>query len=668
MEAHAVLIQFGKDVCLNVGKSMEFEWLETNGRGGYASSTILGCHTRKYHGLLVSNQTRPPGKFVLLSKYEDALACHGDEHVLSVHRYGQRIYYPRGHKYQTQFKLESFPTFVYELGQTTLVKEIAMIHGEDTVVVRYTTPRNGEGAVLRLRPLLACRGFHDLAKENLFLRPRAFPVRQGFKIAPYDGIPELFFQLNGPFEFFPSPTWYRNFEYFREQERGYDASEDLFSPGMLEMPLEEGQEVLISASTQEIAGDLSALWNREAARRATLANCYPAEPMHRRLCLSAEQFVVRELDRGAAIIAGYPWFLSWGRDSMISLPGLILDNPAVDESVYLEVLRTFAGAEKDGLIPNFLAPDPAQHAYNSVDAALWFAWAAQMWERHTQKDLPEDLRAVLLRIFERYRDGTSHGIHMQDDGLLACGSERDQLTWMDANAGGMPVTPRWGCPVEINALWYNFLEMLADMGKRYGWPAGEQASKLASQSKESFNRAFWIEEREYLADVVRDGYRDEALRPNQIFAVSLPFSPLSSERGRAVVDAVRATLFTPYGLRTLSPADPAYCHRYEGDQDARDRAYHNGTVWPWLLGAYGEALLKVSSFKNEAIDQIEHALEHLRRHMGEAGLGTLSEVFDADPPPWAKGCISQAWSVAEALRLIGILNREKDTASTAGRK
>ncbi|MCU0662430.1 MAG: glycogen debranching enzyme N-terminal domain-containing protein [Myxococcota bacterium] len=653
---------------MNIGKSVELEWLETNGRGGYASSTILGCHTRKYHGLLVSNQYAPAGKFVLLSKYEDALVCQGDEHVLSVHRYAPRIFYPRGHRYQTEFRLECFPTFVYEIGQTTVVKEIGMIHGEDTVLVRYTARRNGEGAALRLRPLLACRGFHHLAQENLFLRPRTFPVHKGFKIAPYDGIPQLYFQVSGPFEFFPSPTWYRNFEYFREQERGYEANEDLFSPGMFELPLLEGQEIIVSASTREIDGDLRELWNTEAKRRAELAERCPKEPMHRRLCLSAEQFLVRELDRSAAIIAGYPWFLSWGRDSMISLPGLVLRNPAVDESVYLEVMRTFAAAEQEGLIPNFLSPDPKEHAYNSVDAALWFAWAAQMWERHTRQDLPEDLRAVLLRIFERYRDGTRMGIRMLENGLLTCGSEHHQLTWMDANVGGKPVTPRWGCPVEINALWYNLLEMLADMGERYGWSVGRQAAQLAARAKKSFNDEFWLAGAEHLADVVRDDYRDEALRPNQIFAVSLPFSPLEPERQRSVLDAVRATLMTPYGLRTLSPADPAYCPRYEGSQDARDAAYHNGTVWPWLLGAYGEALLKVVLHKEEAIREVEHVLEHLAGHMKETGLGTISEVFDGDPPPLGKGCISQAWSVAETLRLIGLLKEIKGKASTAGRK
>lgn len=659
-------IKFGKDICLNLGKSVELEWLETNGRGGYASSTILGCHTRKYHGLLVSNQAAPAGKFVLLSKYEDSLVSGKDEHVLSVHRYGPRIFYPRGHRYQTEFRLELFPTFVYEIGQTTVTKEIAMVYGEDTVLVRYRAQRNPEHTSLRIRPLLACRGIHHLAKENLFLRPRTFPVHQGVKISPYEGIPELYFQVNGALEFFPSPTWYRNFEYFREQERGYEAHEDLFSPGLIELPLPEGQEIILSASTREIDTDLESLWAAETKRRTVLAARCPEDPMRRRLCLSAEQFIVRELDRSAAIIAGYPWFLSWGRDSMIALPGLVLDNPAIDDAVYLEVLRTFGAAEKDGLIPNFLGPQPGQHAYNSVDAALWFVWAAQMWERHFHQDLPAEIKGTVLRIFERYREGTHSGIRMLDSGLLTCGSEHDQLTWMDANAAGKPVTPRWGCPVEINALWYNLLEFLADMGERYGWSVGEQAAQLATETKVAFNDAFWLEQPEHLADVFRDGWRDESLRPNQIFAVSLPFSPLDGERQRSVVDAVRRTLLTPVGLRTLSPADPQYCPRYEGSQDERDRAYHNGTVWPWLLGGYGEAVLKVSSRKDEAIREIDHVLEHLKGHLREAGLGSISEVFDGDPPPAGKGCISQAWSVAEALRLMGLLERAKDKASTAG--
>jgi predicted glycogen debranching enzyme len=345
---------------------------------------------------------------------------------------------------------------------------------------------------------------------------------------------------------------------------------------------------------------------------------------------------------------------------MIALPGLLLQKG--DEPVYLEVLETFASNQRQGIIPNFLGEDPNDNAYNSADAALWLGWALQQYlYRYSQKidRIPSAVKAALEQTFHRYREGTDHGIGMLENGLLRVGSLNEQVTWMDATVNGAPVTPRWGCPVEINALWYNFICFLAEVHERLGIRSVVSAGELAGRVKKSFNSTFWLEAQGYLADVVWGDDVDASVRPNQIFAVSLPFSPLDKRRSQSVVEKVKSELMTRFGLRTLSKADARYRGRYEGGPEDRDSAYHNGTVWPWLLGHFGEALLKVTEDKTAAVEELEGCLGAIEEHLGEAGLGTVSEIFDGEPPHTPRGCISQAWSVAEILRLSGLLEMEK---------
>ncbi|MDD5306705.1 MAG: amylo-alpha-1,6-glucosidase [Deltaproteobacteria bacterium] len=654
-----MVTRIGKEVCVNLNKALTLEWLETNGIGGYASSTILSCHTRKYHGMLVARLADPPGKYVLYSKHEDALLVDNQEFFLSAHEY-PGVVFPRGHQYLTEFRLDDHPEFLYRVGAARVRREIRLVHGENTVLFRYVAQDTAPGTKLRIKPLLAYRDFHALSKRNISLQVRTFPCREGFLISPYHGMPTLYVQVEGaPYEFFAAPDWYRDFEYHKERLRGFEFQEDLFTPGMFEIDFEDGADVILSASLAELPAGLKRRWDAEAKRRAAIKARIEESGLRNALAKSALSFVTEGDDGRKAITAGYPWFLEWGRDAMISLPGLTLRSG--EERTCLEVLETFARHERDGLIPNFLGAARAENAYNSVDASLWFAWAVQKYLEHTgdHAAVRKRLWPTLERIFTRFREGTHHGIGMLANGLLAAGSPAEQVTWMDATADGRPVTARHGCPVEVNALWFNLVSFVAELGARYGASVAPEAAALAPRIAKAFYSAFWLEDEGRLADVWREGEVDTSMRPNQVVAASLPYSPLKPAEARSMLEQVRRRLLTPAGLRTLAPDEPAYRGRYEGPPSERDRAYHNGTAWPWLLGPYGEALLKTATDKAAAVAHLEGILNGFEAHLGEVGLGSISEVFDGDPPHYPHGCPQQAWSVAEILRLARLVAEAK---------
>ena len=638
------------------------EWLDTNKYGSYASSTVSGCHTRKYHGLLVARLPYPKGKYVLLSKLEDSLFWEEKEIFLTAHQYPGALFPGEGLP-RLSFSNERWPTFKYQAGTVNLQKEILLVEDKNAVLVKYTCTKNSNGAALRIKPMLAYRDFHGLVRENFALRVRTFPLNNGFLVNPYEGMPPLNMQTTGKFEFFPSPTWYHNFEYLEEARRGFDFREDLFSPGVFEMPLAKGDEIIISGAV-DVLDDLTEIWEAEAERRRDQFQKLRGSKLQKSLRRAAHQFITEnpaaEDDaRGRkAVTAGYHWFAEWGRDAMIALPGLLLTNGGAE--VYLDVLKRFAEQRRRGIIPNYLGETPGENAYNSADAGLWFAYAVQQYLEHVGKPthLRGEIAEALYDIYRNYQDGTDYGIHMLDNGLLWVGSPHEQVTWMDAMVNGRPVTPRFGCPVEINALWYNFVAFIAEKGPSLTMrqKIAEEATALVEKIKMSFNETFWISDGEYLGDLKQGEWLDRANRPNQIFAASMPNSPLSEERARKVVEKVTATLYTPFGLRTLDPADSAYRGRYEGDGAARDSAYHNGTVWPWLIGHFGEALLKHSYDMENAFKIIEASLAAFESHLDDAGLGTISEIFDGDAPQGARGCVSQAWSVAEILRLSTLLD------------
>lgn len=649
-------------VCRDRERALQLEWLDSNGIGGYASSTILNCHTRKYHGLLVSQLAGLSDRHVLLSNLDDWIAFSDTkkELRLTVHRY-RGTFHPNTAPPLSGYKQEAMPSFTYTSGKSRFKKQIMLLYGRDAVLIKYKAEMLLEPSTLFIRALLAYRNFHSLSRENLYLRPRTFPCKNGFSIAPYGGMPPCFFQLSGEFRFFPSPDWYRNFEYVMEQERGFDSLEDLFSPGVLEIPLASGAEVIVSVSTCEITEPLQELWAREVSRRKKLEAKLNGTAFEKALAKAASHSLIEKAPGRRSVVAGYHWFLEWGRDTMVSLPGM-LSGGVISPDECAGILKLFASCEKNGLIPNFISADG--NAYNSVDASLWFVWALQQYAAYTNDygGIRCDLWQTVKKIITSYKIGTDFGIKMLENGLITAGDKNTQLTWMDASVNRSPITPRHGCPVEVNALWYNALRFASELAGRLGDQdaafEGVMRSIPIANLPKLFIDTFWIEEKGCLGDVWTGGRLDMSIRPNQIFAVSLPYSMVPVDKARRLLKVVENELLTPYGLRTLSPRDPGYRGRYRGGPAERDAAYHNGTVWPWLLGHFCEALMKTSGDENKTRTRIKKILSNFPAHLNEAGLGFVSEVFDGDPPHAAGGCIAQAWSAAELLRASKMIERE----------
>ena len=627
------------------------EWLEANGLGGWASSTVSGAHTRRYHGLLVA-ATRPPvGRMVLLSKLAETLVVGDARHELDANAYPGTVH-PRGFERIAEFALDPFPTWIYEAGGVRLKKTVAAVHGENTTVVLYEALAAPAGAALELRPFVAYRDYHGLQHKNDELRFANATYRDDvFRTRPYDGTPELFLSVpEATFE--AKPDWYFRFEYALEVERGLDALEDLFSHGVFRRPLREGDRFGVIASTEPVAGrDPIELVEKQRARRKIVADIVSTDDeLSRTLALAADAFVVRRGDDLRTIIAGYPWFSDWGRDTMIALPGICLATGRLEDAK--RILRAFAGSASQGMLPNRFPDAGERPEYNTVDAALWFFVAA--W-RYLQAS--KDTRFVvdeLLPVFEDvvlwHDRGTRYGIRVDADGLLAAGEPGAQLTWMDAKVGDWVVTPRHGKPVEIQALWHNALVILSELRRLAG--RAEEAAEAAARAKrvkERFVEVFWNESAGYLYDVVDGERADPSIRPNAVFALSLPFPLLPKDKARAVLAVVEAKLLTPVGLRSLSPDDPAYRGRYAGGPSERDAVYHQGTVWSWLLGPYADALVKTLGAPGKA--KARRAVEGIAPHLQEGMLGQIAEIFDGDAPHAPRGCPAQAWSVAEVLRV-----------------
>jgi predicted glycogen debranching enzyme len=640
---------------VSLEEALALEWIETNGLGGYSSSTILNCHTRKYHGLLVSKLENLPGKYVLLSNIEDIATIDANEFWLNVTQYPNHLH-RTGYDYLQKFSLTTHPVFTYQLDDVSLVKEILMLQQENTILVKYRLANGNKKINLKLRPFTAYRNFHKLAKQNNFIQTKTEDCKNGKSIVAYQGMPKLFMQTDSKADFDSNAHWYHDFEYQLEQERGFDYHEDLFTYGTFTTQL-ASSEIIFSFSLQEQPANLTEKWQIEIKRRQNLQKKSKGTPLQAQLKIAVESFFQKKpLDQSLKIIAGYHWFNCWGRDAMIALPGLTLYSG--QENSCLAVLRNFAAQEKQGLIPNFLGTTPEQNAYNTVDASLWFGWTIQQYYLKTNNlsAIEQYLWPTLKNIFSNYKNGTLYNIKMLENGLLYAGNKDTNVTWMDAQVNGSPVTPRHGMQVEVNALWFNLLCFLLELATLIGDPITQELKPLIKLVKKSFVETFWDEGIGYLKDYVlpNNQQQDFAIRPNQIFAVSMPFSPLTKKIALQVMRTVKSHLLTPYGLRTLSPQDPRYIGIYSGDSVHRDSAYHNGTVWPWLLGHFTEGLLKLAT-KHQVAKIITPCATALTEHLKTTGIGTISEIFDGDAPHKPNGCISQAWSVAELLRLSYLL-------------
>ena len=648
------MISLDKTICNDLEAALSREWLETNGLGGFACGTVAGANTRRYHGLLTAALNPPGGRMLLLSKLEQTLVV-GDRRIdLSTNEYSGTVH-PQGYTLLSGFRLDPFPTWSFEVNGIQIEKTVFMPQGSNTVQIEYKLLHTLSAIepVLEVRPLIAFRDYHSTTHENSALSSLVETAPGLASVQPYSGVPKLYFAHNAE-ELENQGYWYKDFLYRVECERGLDFQEDLFNPLVFSWRLSRTSCAQIIASIE--AHDIEqapALRNAEMQRRQKLADAAPMnDPFVRSLAIAADQYLAR---RGEdwTIIAGYPWFTDWGRDTMISLPGLTLFTGRTD--IAKSILRNFARHTDQGMLPNRFVDSGEQAEFNTVDATLWFFEAARAYASVTNdyEFLRQELYPVFNQIIDWHIKGTRYNIKLAENGLLNAGAPGAQLTWMDAKIGDWVVTPRMGKPVEIQALWFNALRIMEDMAARFGdEDRRKKYSSLASLASWTFNRVFWNKDARCLYDVVNGGPPDGSIRPNQIFAVSLHFSMLSPDRARAVVEAVERELLTPIGLRTLNRSDSRYRATYEGNQFSRDSAYHQGTVWPWLLGPFVSAYVKVNGGTPQSRARAYDLLRGLEAHMTEAGLGQISEIFDADAPHHPRGCFAQAWSVAEVLRAL----------------
>jgi predicted glycogen debranching enzyme len=648
------VISLDKSVCTDLAASLSREWLETNGLGGFACGTVAGANTRRYHGLLTAALNPPGGRMLLLSKLEETLVISDRRIDLSTNEYTGAIH-PEGYLLLSNFRLDPFPTWTFEVEGVRLEKTVFMPQGSNTVQVEYKLLQALAGLkpVLELRPLVGFRDYHSTTHENGSLNASIDSLPNAASVQPYPGLPRLYFSHDAD-QLQEQGYWYKNFLYREERERGLDFQEDLFNPFALSWQLSSERTATVIASTdQKDVRQAGAIREAELKRRQQLAASSPIDdPFVRALTVAADQFLARRGDDWT-VIAGYPWFTDWGRDTMISLPGLTLFNGRSE--IAKSILRNFARHTDMGMLPNRFVDSGEEAEFNTVDATLWFFEAARAYAAATgdYDFLRQELYPVFNQIIEFHIKGTRYNIKVAENGLLNAGAPGAQLTWMDAKIGDLVVTPRSGKPVEIQALWYNALRIMEDLAARFDdEERRKQYSSLAALASWTFNRVFWNKDVRCLYDVVNGGPPDGSIRPNQIFAVSLHHSMLSPERARAVVETVERELLTPVGLRTLSPGDPRYRSTYEGNQYSRDSAYHQGTVWPWLLGAFVSAYVRVNGGTAQSRARAHELLRGIEQHLTEAGLGQISEIFDADPPHHPRGCFAQAWSVAEILRAL----------------
>ncbi len=636
------------------------EWLEPDGRGGFASGTASGVRTRRYHALLLKARRPPAERFVLVNGFEAWVETGGAAIPITTQRYAPDVRHPDGASRIARFAHEPWPAWTFDLGGgASLEQEILVEEREGRTLVSWKLAgaKRGESAVLCVRLLLSCRDYHALHRENRAFRFDAILGPGAVAWRPYDGAPGVRVEHNGAYEH--APLWYRNFAYVEERERGLDFREDLASPGVLRFELSRGEAAMVLSAEPGVAEPAATeretalarakeMRARERKRRAAFA-----EPLDR----AAEGYFARR-GKGRTVVSGYPWFTDWGRDTFIALRGLALATGRLDEA--RDVLLEWSGAISRGMLPNRFPDHGEEPEYNSVDASLWFAIAAgEFLSRAPASGLrlgatdESRLHTAVDALLDGASRGTRHRIAADGDGLLKAGEPGFQLTWMDAKIGDHVVTPRIGKPVEVQALWLNALHLASAWSPRW--------KETFERGLARFEKRFWNEAEACLYDVVdvdhQPGVNDGSIRPNQIFAVGgLPLQLLAGEKARAVVDRVEEDLWTPLGLRTLAPDDAAYRGTCEGDARARDGAYHQGTAWPWLLGAFADAWVRVRGGTDDAKREARaRFVAPLRAHLEEAGLGHVSEIADGDAPHRPRGCPFQAWSMGELLRLERVI-------------
>ena len=633
-------IEFDKEQLVNIGFSKSREILRCSNTGAFATTTLVGLNTRKYHGLFIVPQDRiDHERHVLVSNLNESIVVNNMDFHLCVNQFKGGIIHPKGNKYLQKFTADSIPTYLYRVGKFNFTKEILFLKDSDRLIIKYTMLDNYESASFQFQPLLAFRNIHQLTHANPQVNTQFERVDNGVGYCLYDNYTPIYLQCSSSITYQHHPDWFYNVEYEEELNRGYDGVEDLYTPGVLTAAVKD-KELYITIGTEPIQPDeIAKLYQQDVSHhtsRSSFFNC---------LQNAAEQFIVTRNGR-TDIIAGYPWFGRWGRDTFIALPGLTiaLGKPELCKKILDSMIEDM----KEGLFPNIGSGDSA--AYNSVDAPLWFFRALQLYAEatHTEKKIWKEYGETMRKILSAYRHGTLNNIRMLDNGLIYAGGPGLALTWMDAVVNGNPITPRTGCQVEINALWYNAMKFALEMARLakdsdfiYDW------EPMVQDFPAVFKETFWSKEIGYLADYVDGDYKNFQIRPNMMIVTSLPYSPISEKIRQLILKRTCEELLTDKGIRSLSPNDPEYKGHYMGNQAERDAAYHQGTCWIWLLFPFTDGMLAV--YQKSAIPVLQRILYKFDNCMTSYGISTIAEITDGDPPHKPNGCISQAWSVAALL-------------------
>lgn len=644
-------IAFDKTQLINLEFSLNRELLRSNRSGAYSSTTIAGCNTRKYHGLLVVPQPwLDHNNHVLLSSIDETIIQHNEAFNFGVRMYPHGHYNPKGHKYLRAFTGEPIPKITYRVGGVVLSKEMIFAENEARILIRYTLEEAHSKTILRLKPFLAFRNVHKLTSANIDANNKYESCPKGISWQMYQGYSRLYVQLSKTAEYTHIPDWYYNVEYIRDHELGLPSTEDLFVPGFFDIEIKKGESIILSASIEEAKPEnLKKQFTSEIKKRT------PRNNYENCLINAAEQFLVKTRNK-VEIMAGFPWFGTWGRDTFIALPGVTLSRG--DEANFKAVIETMINYMRGPLFPNIGQDN--QPDYTSADAPLWFLWSLQQYtlEKGKQSEIWKKYKKPILSILEGYREGTDFNIRMLENGLITAGGPGMALTWMDVFNNGKAVTPRSGLAVEVNALWYNAVQYALELANA----ANDQAFIQEWQQwpeiiKHAFINTFWNAEKAYLADYVFEGKSDWTIRPNMLLAASMPYSMLTEEMHNAVLKRVKSELLTERGLRSLSPTHPDYKGTYIGNQHERNLAYHQGTVFPWLISHFAEAWLKLHG--KSGLGLIEDLYAGFEAALFEGGLASISEVFDGDPPHESRGAISQAWSISALIKTKQLIDRMK---------
>lgn len=650
------LLTFDKNELGNLEYSLQREMLATDRIGGYMSTTIVCCNTRRYHGLMIAPIDAGDRTYVLLSSLDETIVQHNQTFNLALHRF-KGAYEPRGHKYITDFEYTPTPTITYRVGGVILKKELLWIHKRTQLMIRYTLVDAHSETKLRLRPFLAFRDKHALTHANMEADGHSYPAINGVKCRLYGSFPWLYLQTSKlEAEFVPAPDWYYNFEYQQDLARGYEGHEDLMTTGYFETELKKGESIIFSASLDEMGSTktIEEVFAASIARRThkiDFVSCMEH---------SARQFLIRRPENRTEVIAGYPWHGVSARQSFVALPGITLTQNHKEDCI--EALDTQVRAMQDGMFTGNAS------AAVQVDAPLWFFWTLQRLEKEIGgAEVWSRYGVAMKEILKSYQKGVAGRVIMNDNGLIWAASDKP-LTWMDAVVNGEAVTPRNGYQVEVNALWYNAVCYALELADKNGDAAFVKSWKnLPAKIRQSFNELFVLPEG-YLADYIGVEGVNAFIRPNMIIACALPYKPIEETICVDVIRTVRQHLLTPKGLRTLSPRNPLYKGSLEGSPEERDLAAKNGSVWTWLLAFYVKACFDIDGAK--FVSQAEESLEAFNEEIQTYGIGSISEMFDADPPFASRGAISQAWSVAAILDICAMIreNQPVKAAKKSARK